>query len=239
MDHKLAIVIVPATSQNPIQESAALLEPFQRVPLDSVPPNFDQKFRFKRVGGWFDGMLRNQVVELRWSTFLRMLFDGAPTSAQYPVPGYGPETAAEIERRIEVANTMNLDDVSPLAPISIIVTPAGQWLTTANPDYLDESQACDPNARREQDESWASMKRAIFEEHRGATAVAWDLSRHFLGLPLQPTGERRSLFRSGIRRRSQQSSTGTQAWRTRILAAQQKRQLQGEAESLSTSATRE
>lgn len=88
MDHKFALVIVPATSRDPIQDSAALLEPFQKVPLDSVSPNFVQKFRFKRVGGWFDGMLRSQATEQRWSTVLRMFLDCVPTSADYPLPGF-------------------------------------------------------------------------------------------------------------------------------------------------------
>lgn len=225
MDHKFAIVIVPATSQDPVRDSAALLEPFQIVPLDDVSPDFAQKFRFKHVGGWFDGMLSSQATEQRWRTVLRMLLDCAPTSADYPLAGFGTETIAEIERRIDVANTINLDHVSPLAPISIIVTPAGQWLTPSNPNYLDEPASGTQQGEIVEDENWASMKRAIFGEHRGATAVGWDLSQHFIGVPLQPTGDR-SHFASRVRRRSQQNSTGTQAWRARILAAQQSRQLE-------------
>jgi hypothetical protein len=67
-----------------------LLERFQNVPAGSVSGHFEQKFRYKRVGGWFDGLVNGDVGQERWSTVLRMLLDGTATNTESPFPGFGP-----------------------------------------------------------------------------------------------------------------------------------------------------
>lgn len=62
---------------------------------------------------------------------------------------------------------MNLDEVSPLAPISIVVTPTGQWLTPRNPDFLDETMIGNSQDEMLAEDEWSDMKRAIFGEYRG------------------------------------------------------------------------
>ena len=178
MDHRLAIVIVPKNSPDPVRTSRELLDRFQRPPADEMSGNFEPKFRYKRVGGWFDGLVNGRVGQEQWSTVLRMLLDGTATSVVSPFPGFGPETIAEIVSRIEDDNAIELDDIWQSAPCSIIVTPAGQWIAHAAPDHLDDA-GCEDEACQ----SWAQMKRALFWEHRGAIAVAWDLSWHFIGAP--------------------------------------------------------
>jgi hypothetical protein len=185
MDHKLAIVIVSGDSNNPVQASRVLLEHFQNVPLDNAPVRFEQKFRYKRVGGWFDGLVYGHVGQERWSTVLRMLLEGARTNVKSPFAGFGPETGAEIESRIEADNTIDLGDIWPLAPSSVIVTPKGEWLAHPNPDHLDNPPSDVTDAQVEEDETWASVKRTLFWEYRGAKAVAWDLSWHFIGAPAE------------------------------------------------------
>jgi hypothetical protein len=206
MDHKLAIVIVPRESKDPVQASRALLERFQKVPLDSASVHFEQRFRYKRVRGWFDGLVNGDVGQERWSTVLRMLLDGASTNAQSPFSGFGPETGPETEGRIEADNTIELDEMWPLAPCSIIVTPAGEWVAHANPDLLDKQTPFEEtNSRDEHRQAWAKVKRALFRQHRGATAVAWDLSWHFIGTPVESKKSRNaSMARAwGSRRRNQ------------------------------------
>jgi hypothetical protein len=194
MDHKLAIVIVSGDSDDPVQASRVLLERFQNVPLDNVPGKFEQKFRYKRVGGWFDGLVNGHVGQERWSTVLRMLLDGARTNVKAPFAGFGPETGAEIESRIEADNTIELDDIWPLAPSSVIVTPKGEWLAHPNPDHLDNPPSDVTDAQVEEDEAWASVKRTLFWEYRGAKAVAWDLSWHFIGAPAENKKSPRALM---------------------------------------------
>jgi hypothetical protein len=179
MDHRLAIVIVPQESDYPIEASRALLEPFQKLPADGAKDGFEQKFRYKRVGGWFDGLANGEVGQERWSTVLRMLLDGVTTNELAPFPGFGPETSLDIERRIETDNTLDLDDLWPMAPCTIIVTPSGEWAAHPDPGRLDDSAS--PPSLDGVDEAWSAVKRALFWEHRGATAVAWDLSWHFIG----------------------------------------------------------
>jgi hypothetical protein len=184
MDHQLAIVVVPRDSTDPVQSSRMLLERFQSPPLGSLPGQFEQKFRYKRVGGWFDGLVNGDVGQERWSTVLRMLLDDTATNAETPFPGFGAETGAEIEGRIRADNTLDLDDIWPLAPCSIIVSPTGEWFAHPRPDRLNrETRADETDVWDEDYEAWARLKRALFWEHRGSTAVAWDLSWHFIGTP--------------------------------------------------------
>ena len=178
MDHKLALVLVPKGTADPVGRSRELLSRFQRPGTSEAGESFEPRFRYKRVGGWFDGMSVGLVGQERWSTVLRMLLDGTPTNAASPFPGSGTETLAQIERRIEADNTFDLDDVWPLAPCSIVVTPEGKWIAHAAPDHLDDASCND-----ELCVSWARTRRALLYEHRGAIAVAWDLSWHFIGLP--------------------------------------------------------
>jgi hypothetical protein len=179
MDHKLAVVIVPKGTRDPIAASRALLDRFQRPRVGKAPENFEPRFRYKRVGGWFDGLIGGEFGQERWSGALRMLLDGAETNAAAPFPGLGPETMAEIEGRIEAGNVIDLDDIWPLAPCSIIVTPDGKWVGHAAPDHFDDAGCGDDVCL-----SWMMTKRNIFWEHRGALAVAWDLSWHFIGIPV-------------------------------------------------------
>lgn len=178
MDHRLAIVIVPRGSKDPIQASRTLLERHRRPPYDAPEP-LQPKFRYMRVGGWFDGLVNGEIGQERWSTVLRMLLDGVATNALAPFPGFGPETGREIECRIEADNTLDLDDIWPLAPCTIIVTPTGEWVADSSPERLDEVAAAEQAS--EPGEAWERIKQALFWEHRGATAVAWDLSWDFIG----------------------------------------------------------
>src|ERR1041385_2499810 len=127
MDHKLAIVIVPLGSTDPVQASRTLLEPFQTAPHGEISDAFEPKFRFKRVGGWFDGLVNGEEGKQRWSTALRVLYEGTATNAGYACNGYEPETPSQIEHRIEVENVIGIDEMSHLAPCSVIVTPTGDW----------------------------------------------------------------------------------------------------------------
>jgi hypothetical protein len=181
MDHRLAIVIVPHDSEDPVGASKALLERFQKVPLDGVSDQFEPKFRYKRVGGWFDGLAHGQVGQERWSTILRMLLDGAHTNAACPFPGFGPETAREIESRVESDNTLELDDLWSSAPCTIIVTMSGEWVAHPHPDHLDDSTILTSNPRDKEEEVWRKAKLALLLHHRGSLAVVWDLSWDFIG----------------------------------------------------------
>ena len=70
MDHKLVVVILPMDSGDPISTSAAMLSAFQVRPPSGSEVAFQQKFRYKQVGGWFDGLVTGQVGEQRWSGVL-------------------------------------------------------------------------------------------------------------------------------------------------------------------------
>jgi hypothetical protein len=177
MDHRLAIVLVPGDSKDPVQDSRALLERHQNLPVDSAGDRTMPKFRYKRVGGWFDGLVRGEVDQERWSTVLRMLLSGAKTNAEWPLPGFGPETGRAIESRIETDNMVKLEDVWPLAPCSIIVTKSGEWFAHPHPDQLDEQATV---ASAKEDEAWQQVKRALFEQNPGSLAVGWDLSWDFI-----------------------------------------------------------
>lgn len=211
MDHKLAIVIVPKGTTDPVALSRALLERFQRPQVGESPTDFEPKFRYKRVGGWFDGLVNGQFGQERWSTVLRMLLDGAITSAASPFPGFGPETVTEIERRIEADNVIDLDDIWFQAPCSIIVTPNGDWVAHSAPDHLDDAGCGDDLCL-----SWLKTKRNVFWEHRGAIAVAWDLSWHFIGVPpIKPPQKPRTRTWG-----SRASGSGSrESWTARIVAA--------------------
>ncbi len=218
MDHKLAIVIVPPDSKDPVRASRALLERFE-----SAPPGIEPQFVYKRVGGWFDGLANGQVGQERWSTVLRMLFDGSATNSDSPFPGFDPESGPEIQGRIEADNTLDLDDIWPLAPCSIIVTPDGEWAAHPNPDALDKlTPALVTDGPDDEAEAWAGVKRALFWEHRGATAVAWDLSSHFIGTPHASKESHASSLAgaSGWQRRS--NTTSRQSWAARISAARRR-----------------
>lgn len=211
MDHKLAIVIVPLATQDPVRASAALLECFEKVPLDGAAGGFEQKFRYKRVGGWFDGLAAGQAGQQRWTTVLEMLLEGIETNAASPFPGFGPETGPEIEGRIEAGNTRLLTDMSPLAPCSIIVTPDGDWRArdADRPDASKSSQT--------EDEAWEGVKRGVFEKYHGYMAVAWDLSWHFIGMTAQ--GESYGPPPAGAWGAKSAGSTRVESWAARISAA--------------------
>jgi hypothetical protein len=147
--------------------------------LDSAGHNVPPKFRYKRVGGWFDGLARGQVGQERWSTVLTMLLDGVRTNAASPFPGFGPETTEEIESRMESDNTVELDALWPLAPCSIIVTMSGEWYAHPQPDHLDE-RATSTYDHDKEEETWRQVKLGLFQQNRGALAVAWDLSWDFI-----------------------------------------------------------
>jgi hypothetical protein len=215
MDHKLAIVIVPPDSKDPVRASRALLERFE-----SAPPGIEPKFIFKRVGGWFDGLANGQTGQERWSTVLRMLLDGSATNVDAPFSGFAPETGEEIQGRIEADNTLYLDDIWPLAPCSIIVTPEGEWAAHPHPDALDKhTPTLVTDGPDDEAEAWAKVKRALFWEHRGAMAVAWDLSSHFIGTPHTSKASHASspVGAPGWERRT--STTSRQSWAGRISAA--------------------
>jgi hypothetical protein len=219
MDHKLAIVIVPASSRDSVRASEELLAQFQKVPPDATANHFEQKFRFKRVGGWFDGLVNGNVGVERWSTVLRMLLDGSATSAKYPLSGFGPETIADIEGRIAADNTLDLDDIWPLAPCTIIVTPKGEWFADPNPDRLDEPgshKGVDPD---EDAAAWARLKRDLFWEYRGSTIVAWDLSWNFIGLPVEDKRSRKAAANRHWGFSRSHAPTNAEAWATRIAIA--------------------
>jgi hypothetical protein len=222
MDHKLAIVIVPRESKDAVEASRALLERFE-----SALPGIEPKFIHKRVGGWFDGLANGQAGQERWSTVLTMLLDGAATNADDTFPGFGPETGPEIQSRIEADNTLDLDDIWPLAPCSIIVTPDGEWAAHPNPDALDKlTPTLVTDAPDELGEVWAKTKRALFWEHRGATAVAWDLSSHFIGTPPAVKGSHPSASAGARRWQRHTSTTNRQSWATRISAARRRLAMQ-------------
>lgn len=176
MDHKLAIVIVPKGTRDPVAVSRALLGRFQRPQAGESAVGFEPKFRYKRVGGWFDGLVNGDVGQERWSTVLRMLLDGTNSAELFP--GSGTKTLVQMERQIEADNTLDLDDVWPLAPCSIVLTPEGEWIAHGDPDHLDNGDCNDDVCV-----SWARTRRALMYEHRGEIAVAWDLSWHFIGVP--------------------------------------------------------
>ncbi len=221
MDHKLAIVILPPDTVDPVKTSAAVLGRFQKIPSGNFSAPFEPKFRYKRVGGWFDGLVNGWVGKERWSTVLRMLLDGSVTDASSPLPGFGPETASQIEARIETDNTIDIDAISQIAPCSIIVTPEGEWIARPNPDSLDAPPARESGASDEEAEEWARIKRDLFRQYRGCKAVAWDLSWHFIGAPAdQETGSAQRTFRSWGAGNHPSNATRS-AWAARIAEAQQ------------------
>src|SRR5690606_38070989 len=97
MDHKLAIVIVPKGTRDPVAVSRALLGRFQRPQAGESAVGFEPKFRYKRVGGWFDGLVNGDVGQERWSTVLRMLLDGTNSAELFP--GSGTKTLVQMERQ--------------------------------------------------------------------------------------------------------------------------------------------
>lgn len=106
-----------------------------------------------------------------------MLLDGAETNVASPFPGFGPETVEQIESRLESDNTVELEDLWPLAPCSIIVTMSGEWIAHPHPDHLDEKAT---STHDKEEEAWRQVKLALFQQNRGALAVAWDLSWDFI-----------------------------------------------------------
>jgi hypothetical protein len=176
MDHRLALVIVPKGTDDPIAASRALLAPYQRLTID-VPDT--RKFRYKRIGGWFDGLIRGEVGTERWSTVLRLLFSGEQTTARSPLPGYGAETVAEVEARIERENTMLVEAVWPDAPCSVIVTPDGEWIAHPTPDDLDGPMDAQATMRNEE---WKQRLTAVLDRHGGHYTIAWDVSWGFIAL---------------------------------------------------------
>jgi hypothetical protein len=149
-----------------------------------------------------------------------MMLENAETSSSYPLPGFGPETASEIELRIETDNTIDLDDIWPLAPSSIIVTPEGRWIAHPNSQHLDEPDPeLPPDREREDDETWTRTKQAAFWEYRGAKAVAWDLSWHFIGTPVRPKGRNPESIQRSWKLRSQPGLTSPESWKMRIVVA--------------------
>ena len=227
MDHKLAIVIVPLGSTNPVEASRLLLEPFQLPRHSQLAEGFQPRFRYKRVGGWFDGLVHGEEGQQQWSSVLRVLYEGTATNAGHVRNGYRPETPAEIEQRIAVANVIGIDQMSHLAPCSIVVTPAGEWAEHGEPDDLEltPSSLSSPQAQVALD--WAQRKEGIWREYRGFTAVAWDLSWYFVGTPSGPALVRK-LKTWGFRQRL--SPTSQEAWSARVSAARRTRygpQVQG------------
>ena len=151
---------------------------------------------------------------------MRMLLDGEVTSSSSPFPGFGPETSAQIEGRIESDNAVDVDDIWPLAPISIIVTPDGQWLAHPSSRHLDQpSSGPSVDAGDEADEGWTRMKQATFRQHKESTAVAWDLSWNFIGLPAELGQPRQTRAPRVWTSRDRSGSTSPASWRTRIDAA--------------------
>jgi hypothetical protein len=226
MDHKLAIVIVPKGTPDPVAVSRALLDRFQRPQVGESSTDFEPRFRYKRVGGWFDGLVNGQVGQERWSTVLRMLLDGKATNAASPFPGFGPETVAQIERRIEDDNVVDLDDIWFPAPCSIIVTPDSGWVAHGAPDHFDDAGCGDDFCL-----SWLMRKRNVFWEHRGAIAVAWDLSWHFIGVPpIKPPSKPRT--RTWGSRASSRSGS-RESWTVRIASARSSLTKAGEGLKLS------
>jgi hypothetical protein len=107
-----------------------------------------------------------------------MLLDGPATNAASPFPGFGTETIGGIEGRIEADNVVEVNDIWPQAPCSIIVTPDGGWFAHPAPDHFDDAGCGDDLCL-----SWMKTKQDAFGEYSGAIAVAWDLSWHFIGVP--------------------------------------------------------
>jgi hypothetical protein len=90
------------------------------------------------------------------------------------------ETFASIEAKILADNSFSLEDVSPSAPCTIVVTPDGKWFSHPEPDSAEESA---PNVA--QNEAWLRQKDALFRQYAGFDAVAWDLSWYFLEEPTE------------------------------------------------------
>jgi hypothetical protein len=212
MDHRLAIVIVPAESDDPLHASEALLRPFQKIRATPGQDDLPPKFRHMRVGGWFDGLVRGEIGKERWSTVLSMLLSGAPTSAESPLPGYGPETGDEIEARIRAGNSLAVVDIWPQVPCAIVLTPDGEWFEDVSANDIEPGAQAD---EFRESTAWLALKADLFAKHHGDLAVAWDVSWNFIKPSASgPQGGARSRTRS-----RQVSAVSREAWAARITAA--------------------
>ena len=90
----------------------------------------------------------------------------------------GSETTAEIEDGIESVNLVEGNKIWALALCSVIITPHGGWLAHPAPNHFDDAGCADDRCL-----PWIKTKQDVFSEYVDATAVAWDLSWHFIASP--------------------------------------------------------
>ena len=182
MDHRLAFVIVPDNGMNAIERTAQLLSPYQSSSLQAPA----RKFRYKRVGGWFDGLINGKEGAERWSTVLNMLFSGERSSSENGIletsEQIEAQSSATMPRRLRVSGGEHPAPSS--SPRRVNGSSIPRRTTSRSPLRLGR------RIQRQTNSGPPSGTR-LWTRDVDHLAVAWDISWEFIGTNLQPrTGQR-------------------------------------------------